>query len=186
MEPLGALLLVLTVGGFLVALDVQRKRNLEDARRRARAKSSTPVPRPPVPGNGTPAPGTGGGQGGPEPEPYPDDDREEIPGDRWQEICWWTMESKADAYLEIGTTYTTIWPLAWRGDEDHLVYMDPGELADVEVEAFLEDGEMFLDVTITPKSNGWGTLVATEGTPGVGAVSGETPWRSQCMKIEVV
>jgi len=96
------------------------------------------------------------------------------------------MTSKADAYLEIGTTYYATWPLEWNGDEEYLVVMDPEGLADVVIEEFEEDGELYLDLTLIPKKIGWGTLMATEGTPGAGAVYGKTPWRSQCMKIEVI
>jgi hypothetical protein len=96
------------------------------------------------------------------------------------------MESPADVYMEIGQAYYTTWPSEWQGTEDLVVYVDPPELAEVKAQGVWEDGELYIEVILIPRQRGWGTLMATEGTPGPGAVKGETPWRADCMKIEVL
>lgn len=187
MEAAAAVFLVLVLGGVMFGIDQQRK----DSERRAMARkgatlsptplppASTPSPTPTPTPSPTPTPT-------PTPTPGPGDDLFPISEDAWEDYCWWTMESPADVYLELHRRYLATWPSEWQGDEDHRVYVDPPDLADVDATGVWEDGELYIEIRITPKRRGWGTLMATEGTPGAKAVKGETPWRAECMKLEVL
>jgi hypothetical protein len=177
-QVLGTLIAGAAIGGALVGVDRLRKQSA--ARIKARvtaAPAPTPLPPPPEPGPGPT----------PMPEPTPDEGEElvEIDAD-WQEECWWGMKTPADAYLDAGVVYVKDWPADWAGEEELRVWCEPPDLATVEPTAFWQGDEIVVEVIVRPKRRGWGTLMATEGTPGVEATKGEVPWRAQCMKIEVV
>lgn len=194
MEPIGAILMMFVLGGVAFGLDHQRRKSLEQQRARAATPAPGPAPLPSPPGPApTPSPipepspqppGPGPGPS-PIPEPSPEEEYIQISEDTWRDLCWWTMDSPADANMDLGKQYFTTWDSEWQGSEEHRVTMDPPDLADVIAQSVWEDGELYIEVILIPKRRGWGTLMSTEGTPGAGAVSGKTPWRAECMKVEV-
>lgn len=187
------LFLVAATVALLIARNVQQKANERSGGAPSPSPSPTPTPLPkpkpkppapsPYPSPPKPKPGPG-----PSPKPTPKPPGPtyvEIQAD-WQDLCWWTMDSPPEAYLELNKQYRTEWFLEWSGDEPVRVYMEPLDLATVEVVPFVDGDEVLVNVYVTPKRRGWGTLMALEGVSGAGAVKGETPWHAQCMKIEVV
>lgn len=187
MEAAATVLMILVLGGFLFGIEQQRQSSQRRTLARKTPSPALPGPAPaPTPGlepGPTPAPMPAPT---PTPAPPPEPKLFEIPEDTWKDYCWWTMDSPADVNLELHRRYITTWPSEWQGAEDHRVYVDPPDLADVEATGVWENGELYLEIEITPKRRGWGTLMATEGTPGPGAVKGETPWRAECMMLEVI
>lgn len=187
---MSALLLVGLVGGVFVAVNLERQK----AKERARARTTVIPPSPPIPPSPTPddvypPPPTPGPKPGPRPvPPMPPEDEEEpfVAIDApWKDLCWWTPQTVPDAELDLGEEYVVRWRLDYGGQEPIAAHLEPSDLADVETYAYAEGPHVWVDVVIRPRKPGFGTLMVTEGEPGLTAVKGETPWRAQCMFVEI-
>jgi hypothetical protein len=50
-------------------------------------------------------------------DPMPDGEEGLLRSSRIEEQCWWTMESPADAHMDLGAAYVIDWPAEFAGEE---------------------------------------------------------------------